>query len=152
MPVTAALRPAVAEDRSRIRQLLDDAGLPTQDLGAAAIPDFTDFIVATDAGEVVGTVAIEAHGGHGLLRSLVVDPAWRGRGLGRALVAAAEANAAGRRHASLTLLTQTAADWFRTLGYRDIPREQAASSLQASAEFSHLCPGSSSCLTKSLRI
>ena len=102
--------------------MLSGAGLPTIDL----TPDsLSDFLVAADAGEVVGVVAVERCDGHGLLRSLVVDPAWRGTGLGRALVAAAEEAAARRELHSLTLLTQTAATFFRALGYHDIARTDA---------------------------
>lgn len=148
MIVAAALRPAAAGDWPRIRSLLDAAGLPTEDLGPDSLRDFT---VATEAGNVVGTVAVERHGADGLLRSLVVDPAWRGHGLGIALLAAAESDATAARLESLTLLTQSAAPFFRALGYRDIARAHAPAPLLASSEFTHLCPSSCGCLTKTLR-
>jgi len=148
MTAAAALRPAEAGDWPRIQSLLAAAGLPTQDLQPQAV---TDFTVATDADKVVGAVAIERYGVSGLLRSLVVDPEWRGRGLGRALVDAAERAAAASRIESLTLLTQTAAPFFRALAYREIPRGHAPTAVQASAEFTQLCPSTSNCLTKSLR-
>jgi amino-acid N-acetyltransferase len=149
MIVTAAIRPAAAGDWPRILALLAGAGLPTEDLPPRSVGDFT---VVTDAGEVVGAVAVERYGTHGLLRSLVVDSNWRGRGLGRALVAAAESAAIASELESLTLLTQTAAPFFRDLAYRDISRSNAPAALQVSAEFTHLCPSSSNCLTKSLRL
>jgi amino-acid N-acetyltransferase len=148
MVVTATLRQAAAGEWPRVLALLTAAGLPTEDLEPGSIANFT---VAADAGTVVGAVAVERYGMHGLLRSLVVDPAWRGHGLGHALVAAAESAATTSHLESLTFLTQTAAPFFRTLGYRDLPRAEVPSELLASAEFAHLCPGSSDCLTKSLR-
>ncbi len=147
MVVTARQRPAEAGDWPRILSLLGAAGLPTEDLRPEAV---ADFHVVMDAGRVVGAVAVERYGASGLLRSLVVDPEWRGLGLGRALVVAAEGAAVTSGLDSLTLLTQTAEPFFRALGYQAIAREAAPAGVKASAEFTHLCPGSSSCLTKSL--
>jgi amino-acid N-acetyltransferase len=144
---TAVIRAAQAQDWPRVRSLLSGAGLPTIDL----TPDsLTDFLVAADAGEVVGVVAVERCDVHGLLRSLVVDPAWRGTGLGRALVSAAEDAAARRELHSLTLLTQTAATFFHALGYHDSARTDAPGAVLATTEFTQLCPSSSTCLTKRL--
>jgi len=143
------VRSAAAGDWSRIVSLLSAAGLPTADLQPQSV---ASFLVATDVDGVIGAVAVERHSGHGLLRSLVVAPERRGQGLGRQLVAAAEADAAVARLDALTLLTQSAGSWFRALGYEDIPRAEAAVALQASAEFAHLCPGSSECLIKNLKV
>lgn len=138
----------MAGDWSRIVSLLAAAALPTDDLGSASV---ANFLVATAGADLVGAVAVERHGACGLLRSLVVDPAWRGHGVGRGLVAAAEAGASASGIESLTLLTQTAAPLFRALGYTEIARAEAPAPVQASAEFSHLCPGSSDCLFKKLK-
>jgi len=144
---TAVIRAAQAEDWSRVRSLLSGAGLPTIDL----TPDsLSDFLVAADAGEVIGAVAVERCDGYGLLRSLVVDPAWRGTGLGRALVSATEDAAARYGLHSLTLLTETAAAFFRALDYHDIARTDAPAGVRGTSEFTHLCPSSSTCLTKRL--
>jgi amino-acid N-acetyltransferase len=121
--------------------------LPTSDLSAASV---RDFLVAEGASAVVGAVAVERYGDHGLLRSLIVDPACRQSGVGHALVQAAEASARRDGLASLTLLTQTAAPFFRALGYRDIARTDAPATVQDSPEFTHLCPGSSICMAKAM--
>src|SRR4030095_3896193 len=71
MVVTATLRQAAAGEWPRVLGLLTAAGLPTEDLEPGSIANFT---VAADAGTVVGAVAVERYGMHGLLRSLVVDP------------------------------------------------------------------------------
>src|SRR5262245_6383647 len=116
--MTAVIRSARAQDWPRIVALLVEAGLPTEDLGPESAANFT---VAIDASEVSGAVAVERYGNHGLLRSLVVHPNWRSHGIGRALVEAAESSAAAAVE-ELTLLTQTAAPFFRRLGYRDVAR------------------------------
>jgi N-acetylglutamate synthase-like GNAT family acetyltransferase len=143
----AAVRRARAADWPRIRQLLAAESLPTSDLSANSIANFT---VAIDAGEVVGAIAIECHGAHGLLRSLVVDPAHRGSRLAHALVQAAEDMARSEALASLVLLTQTAAAFFQSLGYREIARDAVPETVRSSAEFTHLCPGDSTCMTKTM--
>lgn len=49
------------------------------------------FLVAVDAGELVGTVMAGYDGHRGWIYYLAVSPAQRGTGVGRALMAAAEA-------------------------------------------------------------
>lgn len=148
MKAAAVIRSAAAGDWSRIVSLLSQAGLPTEDLAAASVGS---FLVATASEVAIGAIAVERHQQHALLRSLVVDPDWRGLDVGRGLIDAAEARASGAGIESLTLLTQTAGPLFRALGYRDIPRSEAPAPIQTSAEFSHLCPGSSDCLIKQLK-
>lgn len=143
----ASLRPADAADWPRILELLDAAALPTADLAARDAPR---FIVASAGTAIVGAVGLEAYGTHGLLRSLVVDPAWRGQGIGAALIAAAEARARALDLHALVLLTTTAAPLFARHGYAVIERAAAPQAVQASAEFAHLCPSSSTCMTKRL--
>ena len=147
MVSTARVRPALEADWPRIQGLLSADKLPMSDLSATSA---RDFLVADGAGAVVGAVAVERHGDHGLLRSLIVDPACRQSGVGKALVQAAEASARRGGLASLSLLTQTAAPFFRSMGYRDIARADAPATVQTSHEFTHLCPGSSICMTKTM--
>ncbi len=123
------------DDTAAIEALLAAAGLPLD--GAADA--FALGVVARDGGRVVAAAAIERYGDAGLLRSVVVDPAHRDRGLGRHIVAAAEdlARQAGVRE--LYLLTETAADWFPRLGYEAIDRSVAAAAVGASVEFTTVC-------------
>lgn len=150
---TLTLRDGQPDDAPRILALLDAAALPTSDLTAT---DMTRFIVATDERDhatshhVVAAVGLEVHGNTALLRSLVVDPARRGDGIGSALVAAAEQRARELSLASITLLTQTAAPFFASRGYVQIARQAAPAPLHTSTEFASLCPASSACLHKSL--
>ena len=74
---------------------------------------------------IVGAAAVEPYGQAGLLRSVVVAESRRGTGLGRELVAAAEALAQEEGIRELYLLTETAADWFPRLGYEVVDREEA---------------------------
>jgi amino-acid N-acetyltransferase len=145
--VTPRLRPAAARDRAAIRALLERASLPTADLDVAA--DLS-FWAAADGDRLVGVVGLERYGAVGLLRSLVVAPEYRDRGLGVALVAELEraAHAAGVER--LVLLTQTRQSYFERLGYVLVDRAEVPDALQATAEFRTLCPSSAACLTKAL--
>ena len=95
------LRAAQPDDRGVIGALLAAAGLPPLD-GAAASGQCW---VAELAGQVIGTVSLEAYGEHGLLRSLCVDARARGRGVGQSLVELAETQAASAGTMHLVLLT-----------------------------------------------
>jgi N-acetylglutamate synthase-like GNAT family acetyltransferase len=147
MVINAALRSAVPDDCARIVALLEHDGLPAADITRDGL---CNFVVALDAGEIIGAVGLERHGEHGLLRSLVVAPDWRGRGLGIALVEAVEAKARALGVRSLSLLTETAAPFFAALGYAAIARSQAPATVQASTEFTTLCPASSTCMHKTI--
>jgi amino-acid N-acetyltransferase len=131
------VRRGTARDRPAVLELLKQAGLPTADLADAAT---VEFWVADDEGRIAGAIGLERFGADALLRSLVVAPGYRNRGLGIELVAALEreARAAGVR--TLVLLTQTAEKFFARLGFAAIDRAAAPAPVQASAEFRSLCP------------
>ncbi len=54
------------------------------------------------------------------------------------------------RITELVLLTQTATEFFARHGYRVIERAAAPQDMQGSEEFRSLCPGSATCMAKSL--
>jgi amino-acid N-acetyltransferase len=126
---------ASAADAPAVDALLAAAGLPLE--GAAEA--LSTAVVAREGEQIVAAAAIERYGEAGLLRSVVVAPAWRGTGLGREIVTAAEdlARAAGVH--DLYLLTETAADWFPRLGYEVVERSVAAAAVGESIEFTTVC-------------
>jgi amino-acid N-acetyltransferase len=145
--VSPLIRSASAADLEAIRALLEQDALPASDLGSSR----PQFLVACVGAERVGAAALEPHGAAALLRSLVVAPSWRGRGLGRQLVKALERQARAAGIGELVLLTQTAAAFFAQLGYGVIDRAQAPAAVQHSSEFRTLCPASAVCMRKVLR-
>jgi len=142
------VREAEGGDYEAIIALLDAARLPTRDLTAAAIEV---FLVASDAHELLGAIALEDYGDVGLVRSLVVKPGRRGAGVGTALVAAVEQRARDAGIATLVLLTETAMNFFGALGYAMRQREHAPVAVQASSEFASVCPASAAYMEKRLR-
>jgi amino-acid N-acetyltransferase len=142
-----AVQPAQAADLPAIRALLQSERLPHEDLTAQHLPD---FLVLRDGSALVAIAGLERHGRDGLLRSVAVTPDRRGTGLGVAMVAATEQRARALGLAALYLLTTTAAEFFAQRGYRRIERKDAPAPLQASREFSTLCPSSATCMVKPL--
>lgn len=141
------LQPAGAGDLPAIRALLAAENLPQADLTTAHLHD---FLVLRAGGGLAGVAGLEVHGTDALLRSVVVPRALRAQGLGAALVAAAEAQARARGVTRLYLLTTTAAPFFAHRGYRVVDRREAPPALQASPEFSALCPASATCMARDL--
>jgi amino-acid N-acetyltransferase len=145
------LRPACAirlgkDELDGLVGTLAAAGLPFEDVFEQ---DRTFFRVEDDAG-LIGFGGWEGVGSDRLLRSLVVAPPRRGKGLGRTAVALIEAEARSAGTERLHLLTTTAAPFFRALGYRDAERAGAPGTIRGSREFSSLCPASAAYLVKPL--
>lgn len=142
MPVEVndlAIRPAAHGDLQAVRDLLLGSGLPADGLEE----QFGEsYVVAVAGSAVVGAEGIERYGSAGLLRSAVVDQAWRGKGLGDILTRDRIAWAREAGITELWLLTTTAAGWFPRFGFRRAGREEAPPSVRASREFAEACPAS----------
>jgi amino-acid N-acetyltransferase len=139
-------RTANEADAEAIRGLLERSGLPTSDLRTAT----PQFVLASSAGQIAGIGALERFGGEALLRSVAVEPRWRSSGVGRLLIAELERRARAAGVTELILLTLTAADFFRRLGYGRKDRSRVPAAVLDSAEFRSLCPASALCMAKRL--
>lgn len=140
-----APEPARPDDLEAVIALVAAAGLPT--LGIADV--FPDAYAVVRAGrELVAVAGLEAHGRAGLLRSVAVAPSHRGAGLGRLLVEDRLRAAREQKLEAVYLLTTTAADYFRCLGFGDVARQSAPAELQRSPEFASICPASAVCLAR----
>jgi N-acetylglutamate synthase-like GNAT family acetyltransferase len=139
------MRESTAVDLPAIRSLLTEAGLPAADLDSS--PGLRLW-VAEDRGALVGVIGLEQFRSAGLLRSLVVAPHHRQRGLGRRLVDTVERQAKAADLKQLALLTETADRFFEALGYRLVDRQSVPEDVRQSAEFRTLCPLSAQCMAK----
>jgi arsenite methyltransferase len=150
-PSPFRLSPAEAGHVQAVTRLLREAGLPVSGL--------TELISSADADDgalrggltiaaagarrtVAGAAGLEVYGRDGLLRSVVVDPVWQGRGLARELVASRLHQAAKLGLRTVYLLTGTAAGYFSQLGFTPVDRSEAPQGLRDSPEFTSLCPDS----------
>ena len=145
--VDPEIRPGRAADIEQAISLLRAAGLPAADFSDEFIGN---FLVATAGPSVVGCIGLEPFANVGLLRSLVVDPDYRGGGLGRLLVSELEAHARRGGIRELWLLTIDADQFFFGLGYRVRKREQAPDGIRRTEEFSLLCPDDAILMKKRL--
>ncbi|MEZ5320034.1 MAG: arsinothricin resistance N-acetyltransferase ArsN1 family A [Vicinamibacterales bacterium] len=142
LPPDILIRAASPADFDAIHALVDAAKLPTVGLTATALDDHGPGLVAVRGATVVGSAVVEVYDGHGLLRSVAVAPDLRGTGLGQALVQAADDLSRDRGLARLFLLTETAAAFFAGLGFLPVARARVPAAVQASLEFSSVCPAS----------
>ncbi len=140
--------PAQPADLEALTFLLYVAELPT--IGVAdAFPD--GYCVVREGESLIAAAGLEAHGRVGLLRSVAVARPHRRAGLARRLVEDRMRYARSRGLDAVYLLTTTAADWFRGLGFCDTVRGEAPAELQRSAEFARVCPASATCLARIVR-
>lgn len=140
------LRSAGVADLEAIRELLVRSGLPTADLRTAR----PEFVIASQDERLIGSGALERFADVALLRSVAVEPEWRGSGVGGRIVAELERRAQETGVMELILLTLTARDFFDRLGYSAKDRAQVPPAVLSSAEFRSLCPASAVCMAKSL--
>jgi amino-acid N-acetyltransferase len=128
--------------------LLGRAGLPDNEV-APRWGHF--FVVREDDGRVVGVAGLEVHGEHGLLRSVAVEPAYRGQGLAAALVEAVVARARLLELREVFLLTTTASDYFPRLGFKECARDAVPDAVRESWEFRSGCPKTAVVMVRPVR-
>jgi len=136
--------PVTGEDMG-LRAALVAADLPTDDLAEAG----RRFFRFDEAGQVVGYGGFECHERHALVRSVVVLPEHRGRGIGRAITDAliGAAYRAGARDAFL--LTTSSAAFFERLGFATIARTDAPAAILATRQAAAIC-ASAALLSRSI--
>jgi len=144
----ANIAPASEDDYRDVIALLETSCLPTEDLERNSMAHF--LVARNGSGKLIGAIGVERYGCAALLRSLVVAPDHRNRGLGAQLVAELESRCGSLAVADLFLLTTTARDFFARQRYQTTGRESVPVALRAAAEFTRLCPDSAVCMTKSL--
>lgn len=127
----ATLRPARPDDIPVIIELLEANRLPT-----AELEDHLAHFVVAEAGErVVGCGGLEAYGEAGLVRSIAVEEAWRGRGLGRRLTERVLARAASLGLRRLCLFTMGAPNFFARFGFREVTLGDFPPAVRRSAQY-----------------
>jgi len=141
------LRAATAGDEQTLAALLTAEGLPAAELAQRS----THFQVIDDGQAVVAAAGIESHGAAALLRSVVVAPAHRDRGLARRLTEHMAKHARGLGHESLYLLTMDADGYFAGLGFTATAREDAPEEIRQCRQFREQCPDSAVLMRRTLR-
>jgi N-acetylglutamate synthase-like GNAT family acetyltransferase len=129
---------ASPHDLAAMEALLTANQLPTvglrDSLGTA--------LVARVGSRTIGSVALEVYPSGVLLRSVAVDTAWRGRGIGHQLTSAALDLARNLGADAAYLLTTTAGDFFPRFGFTPVERPHVPDDVKQSIEFRSACPSS----------
>jgi amino-acid N-acetyltransferase len=137
----------IKNQHKAIAAILSAEKLPVDDL-----PETLDnFLAATENGLTIGVVGLEIYGVYGLLRSLVVLPEYRGKGIAGKLIKHLESLAARSGLKALYLLTETAPEYFAGKGFQKITRAEVPDEVKQSTEFSHVCPVSAIVMKKSIK-
>lgn len=144
MSVTIEL--AHVQDMPAVYDLLVRSGLPLDGLSEHA----ATTLVGRQDQTIVGSAALEIYGASALLRSVAVDVALRGHGLGQRLTQAALDLARQHGVGEVYLLTETAGEFFPRFGFQTITRADVASAVQNSVEFTSACPASALVMVKNL--
>jgi UDP-N-acetylmuramate: L-alanyl-gamma-D-glutamyl-meso-diaminopimelate ligase len=127
-----SMRPAHREDMSAVRRVLASTNLeePARDDQSGS------FFVLRNEDGVVGCVALEVLGDDAILRSLSVDPKFRGAGYGWMLADTAVNQARWRGVRRIYLLTETASDFFAAkFGFRVVDRSTLSRQVATSETF-----------------
>lgn len=135
--------PAAPGELDAVKALLAEAGLPVDDVGRV-FP--RGFVVVREGSVPVAAAGLEVHGASGLLRSVVVSPGRRARGLGRRLIESRVDAARAQGLEAVYLLTTSAAAYFEALGFERVARADVPEALARSTEFTSVCPASATCL------
>jgi len=130
-PVLGAVRAAQQQDLPAVEALLKLCNLPTGGL-AQHLPG---YLVLEDAGQIVASAGLELYGTAALLRSVAVQQDYRNRGLARAMVNQLMKQARSQGVRAVYLLTTTAQQYFRRMGFETMPREAVDPAVTTSAEF-----------------
>jgi len=126
------IRSAELIDLQQIVEFLKVNGLPT--VGVESW--YPNFVIATDEkGTLLGVAGLEIYGRVALLRSVAVEKDSRRMGHGRALVEAVLRNAKQNGVHTIYLLTETASDSFKHLGFDLVDRKDIDGVVMASLEF-----------------
>jgi ribosomal protein S18 acetylase RimI-like enzyme len=123
------IRPFAEADADAVVALWEQCGLtrpwndPRRDIARKLAVQRELFLVAAADGRVVATVMAGYEGHRGWVNYLAVDHAWRGRGLGREMMAVVERELTARGCPKVALLIRRdnvqAAGFYRHLGYAD---------------------------------
>ena len=129
------IRPARNEDVDAIERIVDRAYRHyVQRIGRKPAPMLDDYtvkvrdavVLVAEEREVIGVIVLIAKDDYLLVENVAVEPSHQGRGIGRALLAAAERHATDRGLTELRLYTNAAMTenlaFYPRLGYTEVAR------------------------------
>jgi amino-acid N-acetyltransferase len=127
---------ATQADLEDVLKLLEQTHLPK----AGVAENIQNFILALEQDKLVGCAGLEIYGDAGLLRSVAIDSQYQKQGLGSRLTEGILDLAEQYRLSSVSLLTETARNYFPKFGFVEVSRPDLPEALTASEEFRGACP------------
>jgi arsenate reductase len=148
LPPRTSVMPATVEDRAEVEALLRTADLPLDGL-EACFPH--DAILARLDGALVGVAGLERWGAFGLLRSVAVAEAQRGKGIAEALIAERLCIAKLDALSAVYLLTMGADRYFERFGFARVERAVLPAILGGSTQLTLPACSTAIAMVKQLR-
>ena len=139
-----SLRMLAPWEYGQAADILSAAGLIADDLSGATVSMFGLY----EGQKTVAVGGFERYGREALLRSMVVLPGLRNRGLGAVLLEKLESLLSAGGIDTLWLLTMTAEAFFQKHGYRRVERSRAPAAIRRTTQFHSLCPASAALMLK----
>ena len=139
-------RDASKGDLLSIERLLCSSHLPSEDI----VGHIDNFVVIEENEKIIGVGGLEISGGVGLIRSIVVAPEHRGIGVGKKIFKLLEIKANDLGLNTLYLLTDSAEEYFRKLGFLTKDRTDVPLSVMETKQFKELCPPSATVMFRDL--
>lgn len=127
-------------DAGAVVELLMASDLPTVNV----IEQMDNFLIAKDQ-EIIGALGVLYKDKSALLRSFVVAPKRRKKGIGLSLVNGMLHKIKKQGMTEVFLLTETAADYFIKVGFTEIKRAEIPETLLKESGLDRACPCSSRC-------
>jgi amino-acid N-acetyltransferase len=140
------IRDAKASDLDSIKALLVSTELPSADIHE----HLKWCVVCEERGLIVGVGCLEVYDNVGLIRSIAVRPEQKNRGIGKLVCHAIEQRAYNLGISTLYLLTETAEEYFSSLGFSAKDRSDAHASIANTKQFKSLCPSTATLMAKGL--
>lgn len=129
-------RDAVTSDIEQIESLLKEYSLPVNDI----FENINNFVIAEQDNKIVGLGGFEKHGEIILLRSITVTQEYRGKAIGKSIYQLLESKISRLGINQLYLLTETATDYFKNIGFTIKERIDVPEAVMRTKQFNELCP------------
>ncbi len=137
-------REATAADLAAIKALLNASKLPSNNCDE----HIENFIVAEYRGKIIGAGGLEICDTEGLVRSIVIAAEYRGNGIAQKIYQRIEDKAYHLAITALYLLTESATEYFKSLGFSIKQRSEIPTSIMQTKQFMELCPSSATIMCR----
>ncbi|KAA3616857.1 MAG: GNAT family N-acetyltransferase [Calditrichaeota bacterium] len=140
-------RIAKPSDFENIAVLLKSSNLTT--IGVKE--NIENFVILIYQKQIVGVAGYEVYGDKALLRSVAVEKRVQGNGFAKSLVKELISIINKGRLSDVYLLTETAPDFFRSFGFKEVSRDVVDEGIKSSEEFRSICPSTAICMKMSIK-